>query len=217
MSTGGNKYSLASDQHLAFSHLNPPSQPIRVKGILQTEHEPQTQPNSHYCLHKSIKTNFLPLGKQVLDAQFFKSHKASEEQVLGLKCFLLRNREHSGGDQCGGRIGRELTSFYKYIKNTSTCGIILTKHLLNAGRRPQILKGQENLHIIRQEKIKKKKKKERKKGIRMGPAPLGGASEERAANSFQKAKQRPVQMVGGSDLHSPACDAPHLVQTEARF
>ena len=65
--------------------------------------------------------------------------------------------------------------------------------------------------------LKKKRKKERKKGIRMGPAPLGGASEERAANSFQKAKQRPVQMVGGSDLHSPACDAPHLVQTEARF
>ena len=31
----------------------------------------------------------------------------------------------------------ELTSCHKYIKNTSMCGTILVKHLLNTGRRPQ--------------------------------------------------------------------------------
>ena len=31
----------------------------------------------------------------------------------------------------------KLTFCHKYIKNTSTCGMILTEYLLNAGRRPQ--------------------------------------------------------------------------------
>ena len=31
----------------------------------------------------------------------------------------------------------ELTSFNKYVKNTSTRGTILTEHLLNTGRRTQ--------------------------------------------------------------------------------
>ena len=41
----------------------------------------------------------------------------------------------------------------------------------------RLLEGPENLHITRQDK-RKKKKKERQKGIRTGPAPLGGSCAE---------------------------------------
>ena len=65
----------------------------------------------------------------------------------------------------------ELTFSHKYIKNTSTCGMILTEHLLNAGRRPKTSKRVRKSHnCIRQ----KKKEREREKGIRTGPEPLGG-------------------------------------------
>ena len=38
----------------------------------------------------------------------------------------------------GGGVRREdQLSPHKYIRNTSTCGTTPTKHLLNAGRRPQ--------------------------------------------------------------------------------
>ena len=65
----------------------------------------------------------------------------------------------------------ELTFSHKYIKNTSTCGMILTEHLLNAGRRPKTFKRARKSHnCVRQ----KKKKREREKGNRTGPEPLGG-------------------------------------------
>ena len=65
----------------------------------------------------------------------------------------------------------ELTFSHKYIKNTSTCGMILTEHLLNAGRRPRTFKMvRKSRNCIRQ----KKKEKEKEKGIRTGPEPLGG-------------------------------------------
>lgn len=53
----------------------------------------------------------------------------------------------------------------------STCRKILTEHLLNAGKRPQIFKGQENLHIT---EWGKGKRKQIKKVIRMGPTLVGG-------------------------------------------
>ena len=40
--------------------------------------------------------------------------------------------QYGGGVRCGDHLPPQ-----KYIKNTSTCGTILTEHLLNAGRRPQ--------------------------------------------------------------------------------
>ena len=67
----------------------------------------------------------------------------------------------------------ELTFFHKYIKNTSTCGMILTEHLLNAGRRPKTSQRVRKSHnCIRQKK--KEREREREKGIRTGPEPLGG-------------------------------------------
>ena len=47
----------------------------------------------------------------------------------------------------------ELTSSHRYIKNTSTSGTICTENL-NTGLR--LLKGQENLHITRSDKRKRK-------------------------------------------------------------
>ena len=66
-----------------------------------------------------------------------------------------------------------LTFSHKYIKNTSTCGTVLTEHLLNAGRRPQTPKrARKSPHNwVGQKKKGKKKKREREKGIRTGPAP----------------------------------------------
>ena len=62
----------------------------------------------------------------------------------------------------------ELTFSHKYIKNTSTCGMILTEHLLNAGRRPKTFKrARKALNCIRQ-------KKKRQKRIRTGPEPPRG-------------------------------------------
>ena len=121
----------------------------------------------------------------------------------------------------------ELPSSHKYVKNK--CGTILTEHLLNAVRRPQTSKGAKKspCNWIGQ---KKKKKREREKGIWMGPVPLGGscervkvlacwevpslvgrsagtgwsfgASEESAATSIQRAKQR--ETCTDSQCHRPA-------------
>ena len=63
----------------------------------------------------------------------------------------------------------ELTFSHKYIKNTSTCGMILTEHLLNAGRRPKTFKrARKARNCIRQ-------KKKRQKRIRTGPEPPRGS------------------------------------------
>lgn len=59
---------------------------------------------------------------------------------------------------------------HRHIKLTSTYGTILTEHVLNAGRKTS--KRQENPHITRQERKKKKAK-----GIGMGPAALGGSRD----------------------------------------
>ena len=56
----------------------------------------------------------------------------------------------------------ELTFSHKYIKNTSTCGMILTEHLLNAGRRPRTCKTvRKSRNCIRQKKKTKKIERER--------------------------------------------------------
>ena len=59
----------------------------------------------------------------------------------------------------------ELTFSHKYTKNTSTCGMILTEHLLKHGRRPQASE--------RTRKSSCNNKKKNQKGIRMGSAPQG--------------------------------------------
>ena len=67
----------------------------------------------------------------------------------------------------------ELTFSHKYTKNTSTCGMILTEHLLNAGRRPKTSKRvRKSRNCIRQKE--KEREREREKGTRTGPEPLGG-------------------------------------------
>lgn len=52
----------------------------------------------------------------------------------------------------------ELTSSHKYIRNTSTCGIILTKYLLNAGGGSQKTKKKKKCkkdrHVTRQDESK---------------------------------------------------------------
>ena len=72
----------------------------------------------------------------------------------------------------------ELTSSHKYIKNTSTCGTLLTEHLLNAGRRPQTSERARKspCNWVGQ---KKEEKLKREKGTMMGPEPLGGSCERR--------------------------------------
>ena len=52
----------------------------------------------------------------------------------------------------------ELTLSHKNIKNTSTSGTISTEQLLNIVEDLRLLKRQENLHVTRQYKRKKKKK-----------------------------------------------------------
>ena len=62
-----------------------------------------------------------------------------------------------------------LTFSHKYIKNTSTCGTVLTEHLLNAGRRPQTPKrARKSPHnwVGQKKKGKKKKERERKESGR---------------------------------------------------
>lgn len=69
----------------------------------------------------------------------------------------------------------EFISSHKYMKNTPTCGTILTEYLLNTGRDLIIPKLQEkNHHITR--RIKEKME------IRMGPASLGGSCEKVPSN-----------------------------------
>ena len=67
--------------------------------------------------------------------------------------------------QDGGRVGcGDHLPPHKYIRNTSTCGMTPTEHLLNAGRRPQTSqkKGRKERERER-EKERKKERKERKK------------------------------------------------------
>ena len=66
--------------------------------------------------------------------------------------------------------------------------MILTEHLLNAGRRPKTFKRARKSHnCVRQ----KKKKREREKGIRTGPEPLGGNIKHGKLSAHQ-------------EVHSPA-------------
>lgn len=54
------------------------------------------------------------------------------------------------------------TFFHKYIKNTSTCGMILTEYLLSAGRKPQTdKKARKFPHVTGFGKKRKRKKSER--------------------------------------------------------
>ena len=82
-----------------------------------------------------------------------------------------------GGDLQGGggvRRGDHLPP-HKYIKNISTCETTPTEHLLNAVRGLQTSKkARKSPHNWVGQK---KKEKTRDKGIRNGPAPLGGSCE----------------------------------------
>ena len=68
----------------------------------------------------------------------------------------------------------KLTPSHKYIRNTHTCGTILTEYLPNAGRGPQT---SERARKSPCNWVGRKKKKESEKGIRTGPGPLGGICE----------------------------------------
>ena len=87
---------------------------------------------------------------------------------------MRRTFKDGGGLRCGDHLPP-----HKYIKNASTCGTTPIEHLLNAGRRPQTSKKARisPLTWVGQKKKEKKKKRERDKGLRMGPAPLGGSCE----------------------------------------
>ena len=65
----------------------------------------------------------------------------------------------------------KLTFAHKYIRNTSTCGTILTEYLMNTGRRPQ------TAERARKSPGNQVGKKKMRKESRMGPAPLGGSYE----------------------------------------
>lgn len=55
----------------------------------------------------------------------------------------------------------ELTFYHNYIENTTTCGTVLTEHLLNAGRRPQTSERSRDLHVTVYDKRRKRKERER--------------------------------------------------------
>lgn len=63
----------------------------------------------------------------------------------------------------------ELISSHKFIKNTSTSGIVHTEHLLNTGRNLRLLEGQDNLHITRQGK--RKEREARKEDVESSSLP----------------------------------------------
>lgn len=48
----------------------------------------------------------------------------------------------------------KLTSFHRYIKDTSRCGGTLTEHLLNVGRRPQTSARARKSHVTKKDKKK---------------------------------------------------------------
>ena len=64
---------------------------------------------------------------------------------------------------------------HRYIKNTSTSGMIHTEHLLNAVR--SLTSERARKPLCNQVGQKKKERKKKKKGIRMGPVPQGGSCE----------------------------------------
>ena len=78
----------------------------------------------------------------------------------------------------------ELTFSHKYIKNTSTCVMILTEHLMNAGRRSQTSKRTRKSPRNRGGQEEKKKEREREKEIRMGPVPLEGSCERGKVSTY---------------------------------
>ena len=132
----------------------------------------------------------------------------------------------------------KLTFSHKYIKNTSTCLIILTEYLLNAGRRPQTSeRARKSLH-----NWVGQKKKEREKGIWMAgwdlhpwegamkeemflytgvsphwqgdqPRQRGsfGVLEESATTGFQQPEQRETCTDG--QCHHPALPSLRCVST----
>ena len=83
----------------------------------------------------------------------------------------------------------EFTCSHKHTKkkNSSTCRMILTDHLLKAGRRPQTSKkGRKPPHnwIGQKEKTEREK---REQIIRMGPALLGGTCETGKESTYWEA------------------------------
>ena len=129
----------------------------------------------------------------------------------------------------------KLTASHKYIKNTSTCGTVLTEYLLNAGRRRWTTKrARKSLcnQVGQKEKEKNKKKgrnwegtctpwegavKEERclhpgksphcHGDQPGQSGSFRALEENAGTGFAAARtERDLQMVSATTQHSPAGD-----------
>ena len=126
---------------------------------------------------------------------------------------------------------RSSPSPHRYIKNASTCVTTPTKHLLNAGRRPQTSKTQENIHVTGQGKRKKIRKKKETKELGQelhlwqgavkeekfshtrkpphwyGWGGVGRASEPQRGVQQQgcrgQSRENPVQRIG-TDQNSPA-------------
>ena len=64
----------------------------------------------------------------------------------------MEDLQDGGGVRC-----RDHLPPHKYIRNTSTCGITPTEHLLNAGRRPQTSQKARNFPRTRVGQKKKEK------------------------------------------------------------
>ena len=95
---------------------------------------------------------------------------------IGKLTNALYEAEIEGDFQDGGGVRRgDQLPPQNYIKNTSTCGITPTEHLLNAGRRPQTSQKARNspTYLGRA----KEKRKSRHKRIGTGPAQVGGSRE----------------------------------------
>ena len=126
-----------------------------------------------------------------------------------------------------------LTFSHKYIKNTSTCGMILTEHLLNAGRRPQTSKRARKspCNWVGQKKKEEKRERERNRDRtctpgrklckRIGfctlgsPVTGGKISQDRGGVSGPwrrvqqlvcrgQSRERPAERVCAAAWHSPA-------------
>ena len=84
-------------------------------------------------------TSGLPQSLFLLIAFFFFTVYGSYFISLNVLQFFVQNCV-KGGIRMAEEQEVELTASDKYIKNTSTSGMICTEHLLNAGRRPQTSK-----------------------------------------------------------------------------
>ena len=144
---------------------------------------------------------------------------------LSIKKSLIKNEE--GSDQDGRVVGHEAHLLPKYIKSTSTCGMILTEYLLNAGRRPQASeRGRKSPHNQVGQKKKEKNKERnwdetgapgREQRKRKGPRTLGSTlssgeiSQDRQCNTWFVAARME------RDLHRGSMPLPCAPQPETHI